>query len=203
MRPNRELVLYALYLIGGDTNRVHTEDIAVKCHELFPDSFSWVRYPALADKDIVRIALADARKAKNGSLVEGRTGRRNRQRPDDGWRLTEAGLAWVMQRAGEFDAERGSASLKEHRQDLLRKLRRLREHPLFVRFRDDPPSFRPSPGELADMLRCRVDADEEIWQERFTKLRRRAESAGRRELVDFLDRCREAYVAECRGGTSR
>ena len=38
--PNRQLVVYALYLLGGDTERVHTEDIALRCFELFPASFS-------------------------------------------------------------------------------------------------------------------------------------------------------------------
>ena len=43
--PNRELVVFGLSLLGGSTDRVHTEDIAVKCHEMFPDSFSWTKYP--------------------------------------------------------------------------------------------------------------------------------------------------------------
>ncbi len=41
--PNSELVVYALYLLGGESHPVHTEDVALKCFELFPDSFSWVK----------------------------------------------------------------------------------------------------------------------------------------------------------------
>jgi hypothetical protein len=73
-RPNRDLVVYALGILGGEFQRVHTEDIALKCHELFPDVFSWTRYPEIPDKDIARVALTDARKVKYGRLVEGRAG---------------------------------------------------------------------------------------------------------------------------------
>jgi hypothetical protein len=45
VRANRELVVYCLYVAGGATERVHTEDLALKCWELFPDSFSWTKYP--------------------------------------------------------------------------------------------------------------------------------------------------------------
>jgi len=72
MKANRELVVYCLYVVGGATERVHTEDLALKCWELFPDSFSWTKYPNYPDKDIVRVALTDARKEKYGALVSGR-----------------------------------------------------------------------------------------------------------------------------------
>src|SRR3989442_9620011 len=74
--PNRELVVYVLSLLGAESRRVHTEEIAVKCHELFPASFSWTKYTQLPDKDIVRVALTDARKAQHGALVDGRSGER-------------------------------------------------------------------------------------------------------------------------------
>lgn len=75
-KPNRELVVYALSVLGGDSKPIHTEDIALKCHELFPESFSWTKHPEIPDKDIVRVALTDARKRQHGVLVEGRTGQR-------------------------------------------------------------------------------------------------------------------------------
>jgi len=71
-RANRELVVYGLYVAGGATERVHTEDLALKCWELFPDSFSWTKFAQYPDKDIVRVALTDARKEKYGALVNGR-----------------------------------------------------------------------------------------------------------------------------------
>ena len=65
----------ALYESGGVASKVHTEDIAIKAHEMFPDSFSWTKYPDRVDKDIVRVALVEAARKLNGAMVEGRSGR--------------------------------------------------------------------------------------------------------------------------------
>ena len=34
-----------MYLLGGETRRVDTEDIAVKANELAPGRFAWKKYP--------------------------------------------------------------------------------------------------------------------------------------------------------------
>ena len=63
---NWKIATYALYVLEGASKTVHTEDIALKCYELAPDVCSWVNYPEYPDKEIVRIALSDAMKEKNG-----------------------------------------------------------------------------------------------------------------------------------------
>ena len=97
--PNSELVVYVLSLLGGESKSVHTEDIALKCHELFSDSFSWTKYPDRPDKEVVRTGLMDARKEKHGQLVKGRSGREIHKVPD-GWMLTEAGIEWLKKNHG-------------------------------------------------------------------------------------------------------
>ena len=42
---NWEVVVYALYLAGGVTRAIHTEEVALKCFGLAPDAFSWIRFP--------------------------------------------------------------------------------------------------------------------------------------------------------------
>jgi len=199
--PNRELVIYALFLLGGETERVHTEDLALKCFELFPGSFSWAKYPQYPDKDIVRVALTDARKSKHGGLVEGRAGQRrglitktSRQPAEDGWTLTLSGVQWIRENLELLEGFAGSAVVKQHRQKILRRLKRIREHSLFVLYEDSPGRFHPMIGDIADMLRCRVDAEPEVWVERFSKLRREAESAGQADLIDFTEKCQRAYL---------
>ena len=125
--PNRQLVVLALALIDGETKYVHTEDIAIKSHELFPHSFSWIKHPQIPDKDAVRVALTDARKEKHGALVVGKVGRRRDER--DGWKLTEAGVAWVAQNRQRFDTLSNRTQLKEHRQKLLKQLRKMVNQP--------------------------------------------------------------------------
>ena len=117
--PNRELVVYALFLLGGDTNRVHTEDVALKCFELCPQSFSWVKHAEYPDKDIVRVALTDARKEHYGALVEGRAGQRHgltaktkRGPVPDGWILTATGSTRCDTPNGEPSEPPGAAVIR-------------------------------------------------------------------------------------------
>ncbi|MDQ7842089.1 MAG: hypothetical protein RDU83_13875 [bacterium] len=192
-----------MYLLGGDTSRVHTEDITIKCFELFPASFSWVKHTKYPDKDIVRVALTDARKEQNGALVEGRAGQnrgltaKTRRRPvDDGWMLTSRGIAWIEQNRTTIEGIAGSDLVKQHRQKILRQLKRVRDHRLFVQYADSPERFVPMLGQIADLLKCRVDAEHDVWQQRFDRIRRQAQSADQQDVLDFITRCEQAYATQ-------
>ncbi len=198
--PNRELVVYALSLLGGESKRVHTEDIAAKCHELFPASFSWTKYTHFPDKDIVRVALIDARKEQWGALVEGRAGegrglaaKTKRERSTDGWLLTANGIQWIRESAIKLESLGISPHDKTHRQRILKDLSRLRSHPLFARFASQRGGFSPSVGELAEFLRCRVDASADVWLSRFDALRGKASIAAQEDVLEFLELCRATY----------
>ncbi len=201
--PNRELVVYVLSLLGAESRRVHTEDIAVKCHELFPASFSWTKHVDLPDKDIVRVALTDARKAQHGALVDGRSGEKRghsattkRDPVPDGWMLTEAGVNWVREHRGAFDALVATGAPKVHRQKVLKEVARVRRHPLFLDYLEGPGAFKPALGEVADFVRCRVDAPENVWRERFETASRQAMLVDQQDVVDFLTKCRNAYMSQ-------
>ncbi len=198
--PNRELVVYALSVLGGDSKRIHTEDLALKCYELFPGSFSWTKYPEYPDKDIVRVALTDARKQQHGRLVEGRTGQRHghsaktKRTPTlDGWMLTPEGVEWVRARGSVIDSLGGGSELKAHRQRVLKQLAKVRKHHVFLDYLEDPVGFAPAIGDLADLARCRVDAAPGVWNGRFEALEVKAISAGQQDMVDFVQKCRDAY----------
>jgi len=68
---DKDIVLYSLYLLGGWHKRVHTEDIALKCYEIAPSRFSWVKYPQYPDLAPARFALEATKKAQYGALVRG------------------------------------------------------------------------------------------------------------------------------------
>lgn len=202
--PNRELVVYALHVLNGAINRVHTEDIALKAHELFPDSFSWTRYPQLPDKDIVRVALTDARKAQYGGLIEGRTGQHRghssktkRDPQPDGWTLTAAGAKWILSNQKRLDGlVTSGAPDKAHRQNVLKQLARIRTHRLFAEFVKKPADFSPDIGGLAELLKCRVDAPRDVWTDRLERIRRKARIAEYEDVLRFADACEAAYRAE-------
>lgn len=200
-RPNRELVVYALFLLGGDSHSVHTEDIALKSFSLAPDAFSWVRHPQYPDKDIVRVALTDARKAQHGALVEGRAGQRRglpaktlREPVEDGWTLTQRGVEWIRDNLVELEQIGDSQVVKEHRQKLLRDLKRIRGHRLFSRYEEDPDAFEPTIGEIADLMRCRVDADPEVWRGRFERALGQAAAAEQPDVASFIEKCRATVL---------
>jgi len=83
-----ELTAMAVYLLGGTTRAIDTEDIAKKCHELAPTLFSWQKHKDQINLELVRVSLSDAKKQKNGALLIG-SGR-------EGWRLSPKGLDWIV-----------------------------------------------------------------------------------------------------------
>ena len=89
-----EIVTLAVFLAGGDKRPVDTEDVAVKAHELAPDRFAWRKYPEQINLELVRVSLSDAKKPKNGAMLDGSG--------DTGWSLTLAGLQWAKKAAGSF-----------------------------------------------------------------------------------------------------
>lgn len=199
MRANRELVVYCLYVAGGATERVHTEDLALKCWELFPDSFSWTKYPQYPDKDIVRVALTDARKGKYGALVSGRvegkaTGVSHGE--PEGWLLTDKGLGWIKDNLSLFGDDPAKHERKAHRQLLLRRVKKLTTSELYRSFAESSTSFSPSIGELAAFLQCRVDANEAVWERRLADIRRLGIEAGEDAIGRFAAACSDAYHRE-------
>lgn len=192
--PNRKLVVIALYEAGGVHGKVHTEDIAIKAHEMFPDSFSWTKYPDRVDKDIVRVALVEAARLVNGPMVEGRSGRgrghakgRSLPRETDGWTLTETGIIFAKGSIDAIVGARRRSAPKSHRQEQQRVLGRIRKHPLYLRFKAKGADAELPLGDMADLLRCRVDAEKPVWSKRIDRIRATAQDASDQAIVAFAN----------------
>jgi hypothetical protein len=84
-------VTLALYALGGADAAHDTEYIAVRVTEIAPGMFSWQHFPDRIDKELVRVALSDAR-LKKGYVV----GSHNK----GGWMLTAAGQEYARANAG-------------------------------------------------------------------------------------------------------
>lgn len=84
---NHEIVTIAVYMLGGASKPVDTEDIAKKANELAPGRFIWRKYTDQIDKELIRVFLSDAKKEKNGALLSGAG--------NDGWLLTQGGNAFA------------------------------------------------------------------------------------------------------------
>lgn len=91
---NPEIVTLAVYILGGESKNIDTEDIAMKSYELAPVRFAWIKYKDQVNLVNVRISLADAKKPKKygylcGSLKEG-------------WALSKKGLAYAKLKLKEL-----------------------------------------------------------------------------------------------------
>ena len=68
---NHEIAVLALFLLGGRSGNIETEDVAVQMNTIAPGRFNWRKYKDQIDIDNVRSALRDAKKKRNGLLVDG------------------------------------------------------------------------------------------------------------------------------------
>jgi hypothetical protein len=84
-----EAATIALLQCGGDRTKVDTEDAAVQAGSLAPGLFSWVKFPDRIDKEIVRVALSDAKLKKSWVLGS----------HSQGWMLTPAGVTFARANA--------------------------------------------------------------------------------------------------------
>jgi hypothetical protein len=86
---NIEIVTLAVYLLGGESKYVDTEDIAVKTNELAPGRFTWRKYPEQINIDNVRKRLSDAKNPDKGGYLRGSF--------KHGWQLSIKGLKFCKQ----------------------------------------------------------------------------------------------------------
>lgn len=123
-----EVVVLAIFVLGGDQYPVDTEDAAMKANELAPGRFIWRKYPDQINLEHVRVFLSEAKKTKHGSLMAGGGTK--------GWRLTPSGVAWASRNADL--AVDGSAGRERTDRDLERRRRneeiRIRSLPAWSKF---------------------------------------------------------------------
>lgn len=84
---NHQIVTIVVAILGGDSEHVHPEDIAIKADELATGKFNWRKHPNRIDLNAVYVALRDSKKVKNGQLIIGGNQR--------GWMLSSNGLRWL------------------------------------------------------------------------------------------------------------
>lgn len=122
-----EAVTLALYALGGTDTAVDTEDIAIRVGQLAPGMFAWRKYPDLVDKELVRVALSDARLKKQWVVGSHDRG---------GWLLTPSGQDFARSKEARLpDVEEVRRSGRDERQ-LERERVRLLTSPAFQRIRD-------------------------------------------------------------------
>ena len=125
---NHEIVTLAVYLLGGDSRYVDTEDVAVKANEIAPGRFTWRKYPDQISEDAVSKRLWDATRPDKGAYLLGSEKK--------GWLLTRRGLEFARDKARELaqaDLSRTPMTASERRWYQNERGRMLTE-PAFLKF---------------------------------------------------------------------
>lgn len=185
---NRDVVVYALYLLGGWQKRVHTEDIALKCYELAPSQFSWVRHPEYPDPSTARYALEKA-----AGLVTGQSERTGKSL--GGWMLTAHGVRWLRANRARIEKSLAGRTPSGDRSAAERKLKELLRSAAFQKFVADGDQAEISHAEFAESLVCTVNTGPEVLNDRLEQLYSVAEELGIAEVRDFVDFSRRRFAS--------
>jgi hypothetical protein len=194
---NIEISLFALFELGGASKKVHTERIAWKAYELAPERFSWklpeFKEKGFPDKDLVRVALTDARKEKYGALAKGRTGTGASGKTLDGWILTSKGVEWVKQNESRISDALKLRKTKLHPRESSRFLGRIKKEKAFRQYLQEGNLDNVSIYMITDMLGCSPDAPKGMISEKFERYFNTAQLSGEKAVISFLDECSKKF----------
>lgn len=196
---DKDVALYALYLLGGWQKRIHTEDIALKCYQLAPSRFSWVKYPQYPDLTPARFALEAAKKLNYGALVEGESERKRTIKSVGGWRLTEDGVQWIKTNKSRIEQCLSGRIPPAERLLEDRRLKELLRSTAFQKFKKYGEEAQISHAEFAESLICTVNTEVAILNERLKQLYSAAEELGRGEIKNYINFCREKFISFLEG----
>lgn len=193
---NLDLVVYALYRLGGASRKVYTEEVAWECYQIAPERFSWrlpqFRNRGFPDKDIVRVALTDAAKPKHGRLVKGRYGVEISGRGSDGWQLTPRGAKWILDYSLKIEGVLGTKSPEAAPREAQRFSRQIRKDPAFHVFLHDGMQAVTS-YMFTDFLGCSPDAPLDIIRSKFERVSASTQLVQDVEAINFLEECRKKF----------
>lgn len=188
---NVDVAVFALAQLDGATKKVHHEHVAAKAFELAPDKFGWIlpeyREKQWPDKEAVRAALVNAGTKEYGRLVEGGY---NKDPSKDGWRLTASGAEWIVTNEKRLLDGFCEKPAQIPRRQAQRFCKRLKNDPMFRRYRKIGEVESASQYDFTDLLVCSPDAPRETIQTKFERLVATALIVKDKDILSFLDACK-------------
>lgn len=191
---DKDIAVYALYILGGWQKRIHTEDIALKCYELAPSKFSWVKYPEHPDIAPARFALEAAKKPENGALVKGESERKRTAQSIGGWMLTTNGVQWTKVNRPRIEQYLGKHTPVADRLSSDRRLKELLKSVAYKRFKDYGEKAEISRADFAESLVCTVNTRGDVLDDRLDLLYSTAEEMRREEVKNYVNFCRKRFA---------
>ena len=188
---NPELLIWALFLLGGSDNFVDVEELFIKSFELAPARLSWRTRQDIPDYKKCSKALQeieDKKRSLHSHLFE-KQGSYKRK-------LSSAGVVWATKYSAVLGALYSdgivpSAAIQED----SRTLRTITESKTFQNYLASEDAIL-NLYEISDLFRCLPDADEAIWKQRFDRVRNAAVRNGQTRVITFVEQCASAIWAK-------
>jgi len=181
---NPELLIWALFQLGGSDIFVDVEALFIKSFELAPARLSWRTRQDIPDYKKCSKALQEVEDKKRSSLSHlfEKQGAYKRK-------LSSDGVEWVTKYATVLatlysDGIVPSAAVQED----SKVLRTVTESLTFKAFIADE-NAELNIYEISDLFRCLPDADKAIWKQRLDRVRNAAIRNGQTRVASFVDRC--------------
>jgi hypothetical protein len=194
---NNDIVIYAIFNLGGTEKKIHTEDIAFECFKLAPERFSWTKseYRKFPDKEIARVTLKNLKNVKDKEvrLVDGRAGASATGKETDGWRLTSDGVKWILSNQKRIEEALKIDNKTVRRPDMTKIIRKFKGEICYQKYLKDGSVKNVNKYEFTDMLLCRPDAAPEVISKNFQRLKAQAELTQDKLILSFISECEQAF----------
>ena len=185
---DKDIVIYSLHILGGYQNRIHTEDITLKCYEISPTRFSWIKYPQYPDIQPVRFTLEKCK-----PLIVGGSERKT-QTITTGWRLTSEGVQWIKENINRIEEQLGKNQSPTPRLVDSRRIKTLLNSKAFGRYLHEGERAKISYADFTESLVCTVNTKPEILIERIEQLYPVAELLNQDIVKRYLDYCLRTHI---------
>ena len=193
---NKDLVLFALYEVGGAERPVHTEDVAAQVfrYPLGKQRYRWERYEKYPDKERVTRELRRLKNMKGTSFVKGHANIGSKKARLDGWMLTVAGVDRVKaiekQVVATLRAAAGTHS--KYNEEAFR--RRIVSTSCYKIYLKDPTMRGAKDHVFTDMLYCLPDAPNVRVRAAYDQILANAKAVGATDLIEFLKATRRRFA---------
>lgn len=186
---NQDLLVWALYTLGGSSEWVDVEDVFLRCFELAPARLGWRTRPDLPDYKKCAKALQSVEAQSHVGLLA-KMGQYQR-------RLSSRGTAWCEQHRSQLEDLYGGGSHVEPPSSSgdARLVRRIRQHPVFEDWAQSG-ELRAAEWDLADLLQCSTASGSTIWDQRLDELEAAANRSADPEVHALAQAIRARRASE-------
>lgn len=185
---NKDIILFALYELGGAREPVHTEDVAYQVvqYPIGRQKYCWEKYAEYPDKGRIARELRRLKKWNGQSYVKGHVNIGAHSDRIDGWLLTAAGVERVkgMEKELRVALEAEAPIHSVYRVEELNK--RITGTTCYKLYQKNPSLANAKEHDFTDMLYCLPDASTDKIRSAFDVLLGHATAVNADDMVEFL-----------------